>query len=335
LLLRAFARAFPNLRVFVPSCDPFNIHTLRPALSSLAERGIFLGTSSWKYPGWLGQLYDEQRYLTRNKFSNPRFERECLAEYAETFHSVCVDASYYRFPDPKFLDRIHGQVPDGFRFAHKVTDTITIKNFPRLPRHGAHAGKANPYFLDSQIFLKSFLQPLEKYRDKTGLIIFEFSRFYPRDYEHGRDFIDDLDVFLTELPTCDWDFAVELRNESLLRPEYFDTLDRQNVGHVYNHWQRMPPTGEQIDLRPPESLSGPCGMRLLLKPGRAYQDAVDSFQPYDRLQEERPEARQSAARFLRAHLDQSNPRRSAVYVNNRLEGNALQTIAAILEILGE
>ncbi|MCH7228765.1 hypothetical protein [Haloferula sp. A504] len=66
---------------------------LRPQLAELARNGLFVGTSSWKYPGWLGQLYEEPRYLTRGRFSHARFERECLAEYAEVFPTVCVDAS--------------------------------------------------------------------------------------------------------------------------------------------------------------------------------------------------------------------------------------------------
>jgi len=30
--------------------------------------------------------------------------------------------------------------------------------------------------------------------------MFEFSRFFPSDYEHGRDFVADLDKFLGNLP---------------------------------------------------------------------------------------------------------------------------------------
>ena len=60
----------------------------KPTLDELARGGICIGTSSWKYPGWCGQLYDEQRYLTRSKFSEAQFERECLAEYAQTFSTV-------------------------------------------------------------------------------------------------------------------------------------------------------------------------------------------------------------------------------------------------------
>ena len=106
-------------------------------LKSLAERQVFIGTSSWKYPGWCGQLYDEQRYLTRKKFSEAKFERECLTEYAQTFPSVCVDAGYYKFPTEKWIEGRCAQVKPDFRFPFKVTDEITIKQFPNHARHGA------------------------------------------------------------------------------------------------------------------------------------------------------------------------------------------------------
>ena len=82
------------------------------AVAALAQRNIFVGTSSWKYPGWIGQLYDEQRYLWRGKVSNARFERECLEEYGRVFKSVCVDAGYYRFPTEETLPKLVAQVPD-------------------------------------------------------------------------------------------------------------------------------------------------------------------------------------------------------------------------------
>ena len=37
--------------------------------------------------------YDEQRYLTRRKFSEAKFERECLAEHAQTFVPLGVEVS--------------------------------------------------------------------------------------------------------------------------------------------------------------------------------------------------------------------------------------------------
>lgn len=312
-----------------------NPRDLRAPLHRLAREGIYLGTSSWKYPGWLGQLYSPERYQYRGKVAKSRFEHHCLEEYAEVFPSVCVDASFYRFPGEKYLQELADQVPDGFLFSHKVTDTITIKHFPRHRRHGEFAGKDNPHYLDSNLFLNAFLKHLEPHRSKTGMIIFEFSRFYQRDYEHGRDFVGDLDSFLGALPTDEWDFGVEVRNASFLQEPYFEVLARHRVGHVYNQWQRMPSLREQTELHPPERAGAPVGSRLLLKCGRDYESAVQSFEPYDRIQEEQPEIRSAAAEMIHSLRTQPRGRRSYVYVNNRLEGNSLATITAILDLLQE
>jgi len=36
---------------------------LSQKLSSLADEGIYIGTSSWKYEGWLGQIYCASKKL--------------------------------------------------------------------------------------------------------------------------------------------------------------------------------------------------------------------------------------------------------------------------------
>lgn len=306
---------------------------LQSPLRRLATEGIHIGTSSWKYEGWLGQLYDPGRYTYRGKVARTRFERGCLEEYAEVFSTVCVDASFYRFPGASYLQGLVDQVPGGFRFSHKVTDTITIRHFPKLARHGDLAGKANPHFLDARLFRSSFLKPMEPHREQTGLLMFEFSRFYPRDYRHGRDFVRDLDTFLGELPTDEWDFGVEVRNAAFLEEPYFEVLERHGVAHVYNQWQQMPSLAEQLALHPADNSRAPVGARLLLKSGRRYEEAVDSFAPYDRLREPQPEVREAAAELVRTVRRSPNRRASYIYVNNRLEGNALATIEAILALL--
>jgi uncharacterized protein YecE (DUF72 family) len=214
-----------------------------------------------------------------------------------------------------------------------VTDTITLKHFPRHERHGELAGRDNPCYLDADIFLQSFLSPLQSHREKTGLIIFQFSHFYSSDYEYGRDFVDDLDAFLSKLPTDEWDFAVEIRNSSFLKKPYFETLARHGVGHVYNQWQRMPSLSRQLQLNAPDRKATPVGCRLLLKCGRPYKNAVESFQPYDRIKKKKNEARMASAGLVRQLLENPRGRRSYLYVNNRLEGNALATISAILALL--
>ena len=264
------------------------------------------------------------------KFAETRFKRDCLAEYAEVFKTVCVDAAYYTFPSQQYLESMVNQTPDDFLFRLKVTDTITIRKFPNLDRFGAQAGKANQNFFNADLFARAFLKPCEAVRSSIGLLMFEFSRFWPTDYEHGRDFIADLDKFLGQLPTG-WPYAVEMRNRNWLKPEYFECLARHQVTHVYNSWEAMPAVGEQMAL--PGSRTNPdlVAARFLLKPGGKYEQAVKAFEPYDRIKEENPEAR-AAGRALIAEGQAAGPKhRTFIYVNNRPEGNAIPTIAAMIE----
>src|ERR1051326_6130001 len=100
---------------------PFDRAQLATKLSELASKGVFIGTSSWKYEGWLGQLYSSAKYEYKGKFAKARFDRDCLAEYSEVFKTVCVDAAYYDFQRREYLERMFAQVPDDFRFGFKVT----------------------------------------------------------------------------------------------------------------------------------------------------------------------------------------------------------------------
>lgn len=298
--------------------------------ASLAADGVFIGTSSWKYQGWLNQLYTPGRYEYRGKVATTRFERDCLAEYAEVFTTVCVDAAYYTFPRPDYLPKLAAQVPPNFQFGFKVTDAITLRKFPNLPRFGPKAGLPNPDFLNADLFASAFLKPCEAIRPQVGVLMFEFSKFYATDYQHGRDFVADLDRFLGALP-AGWPYAVEMRNKHWLAPDYFQCLTRHGVTHVFNHWSDMPPVNDQMAL--PGSRTHPqlIAARFLLKPGRRYEEAVKTFEPYERVQEPNPEAR-AAGQALIAEGQAAGPvRKTFIYINNRLEGNALGTLAAMVD----
>lgn len=297
--------------------------------ASLAAQGVYIGTSSWKYAGWCGQIYDLARYEYQGKFALTRFNRDCLREYAEVFKTVCVDAAYYTYPSAKFLEGMVTQTPDDFLFAFKVTDAVTIKRFPSLERFGERAGKPNEDFLKAEVFCKEFLQPCTPIRSRVGLLMFEFSRFWMADYQHGRDFVGDLDKFLGQLPKG-WPYGVEMRNRNWLRPEYFNCLARHQVTHVFNSWSAMPEVGEQMAL--PGSRTNPdlVAARFLLKPGRKYEQAVKSFEPYDRIKEEYPQARAAGQALVKEGQTAGPKRKTFIYVNNRLEGNAIATIMAMI-----
>jgi uncharacterized protein YecE (DUF72 family) len=293
---------------------------------------VFIGTSSWKYAGWRGMLYDEARYVYRGKFSESRFERLCLAEYAEVFQTVSVDAAFYKFPDRHWLEEMVSQVPADFQFALKVTDEITTRRFPAISRLGPRAGKANENFLNADLFASSFLAACEPLRRNIGLLLFEFSSFQTTDFPHGRDFVTTLERFLSGLPK-DWRYGVEIRNRTFLHPDYFAALARHGVTHIYNSWERMPPIHEQLALAGSQTTADLLIARFLLKPGRRYADAVKLFSPYARVKEPYEEGRAAAVALAKQAARSGGKTKAFIYLNNRFEGNALETIAAILDEL--
>lgn len=309
----------------------FDLGYYRVRLAALAERGIYVGTSSWKYEGWLGQVYSSARYEYRGRFASTRFERDCLREYAETFRTVCVDAAYYTFPEETKLRELADQVPENFRFAFKTTDEVTLKRFPNLPRFGLRAGLVNENFLNAPLFIAKFLGPLEAIRPKVGPVIIEFSKFHSRDYASGAEFVADLDRFFAALPKG-WLFGVELRNRQWLGPEYLACLQRHGVTPVYNSWSDMPPVEEQIGIVGDQRTDAATVARFLLKPGRKYEEAVLKFKPYTHTQEVYDSGRVSIATLIKRGWLKPSRNGTYLYINNRLEGNAVNTVLAVLEL---
>jgi uncharacterized protein YecE (DUF72 family) len=300
---------------------------LAPALQRLARENVFLGTSSWKYEGWMGQIYSRERYLSRGRFSQKKFEAECLDEYAKTFPVVCGDFSFYQFPSDAFWERLFHSAPPTLLFAFKVPDEITVKRFPAQPRYGPRAGQENETYLNVDLFASSFLRPLEAYRRQVATLIFEFGTFSQKSYPDLGAFLVDLDRFLGALPEGHR-YAVEIRNSELLAPEYFDCLRAHGVAHVFNSWTRMPNLSTQMAL--PNAYTADFTVtRALLRPGRPYEEAVKKFSPYQSIQEPNPGARGAIRRLIAAGREKRQP--SYIFVNNRLEGNAPQTIEAIID----
>jgi len=315
-----------NLSLFEEDGSPAS-RSLGPRLRELAAGRIYFGTSSWKYEGWLGQVYSPGRYETRGRFSKKKFNESCLAEYAETFPVVCGDFSFYQFPSNEYWSRLFHSAPSSLLYAFKVPEDITVKTFPTHARYGARGGRENENFLNSGLFERAFVKPLEPFREQVAALIFEFGAFSRKSYEGVAPFTEDLDRFLGTLPDG-LRYSVEVRNPEFLAPEYFECLRSHNVSHVFNAWARMPELGSQIAI--PEAFTADFTVaRALLKRGRGYENAVKLFQPYDRIQEPQPKVR-GALRDL-ASRARANSQPAFVFVNNRLEGNAPDTIAAVVE----
>jgi uncharacterized protein YecE (DUF72 family) len=311
-----------NLSLF-DSPPSFDKEALARRLRALAEQRIFIGTSSWKYDGWLGQIYTRERYLSRGKFSQKTFEAECLKEFAETFPIVCGDFSFYQFPKPEFWKKLFTNAPPQLQFALKVPEEVTVEVFPRHPRYGPRAGRTNEAYLNADAFRAMFLEPLEPYRSRIACLIFEFGARGAT----AKEFVAQMAPFFDLLPDT-FRYSVEVRNREFLVPLYFDALREHRAAHVFNAWTKMPPLEEQIAIR--EAFTADFTVvRALLRAGRAYETAVETFAPYSKIQDENPEGRM-ALRDLIARMKEER-RTSYIFANNRFEGNAPETIRAITE----
>lgn len=301
--------------------------SLKQRLQRWTERGVYFGTSSWKYEGWLGQVYMRDRYLVRGKLSTKRFEQHCLEEYAEIFPSVCGDFSFYQFYSESFWQRLFAQVPATFQFGFKVPEVITAPSFPDHARYGQLRGKKNPSFLNADLLRREFLNRLTPHVAQVGYIVFQFPQL-PKAGE--AEFVRELDRMLASLPDI-FRYGIEIRNESLLGEDYFGCLRRHRVGHVFNSWTRMPPIRKQLDL-PGSITSDVVVSRVLLRPGRTYEQAVKMFQPYDEVKDPYPQGYLDVAKLVRT-VARVTGRKIYVAVNNRYTGNAPNAIEAILNEL--
>ncbi|HLG94950.1 MAG TPA: DUF72 domain-containing protein [Bryobacteraceae bacterium] len=315
-----------NLSLFEEP-QQFDRARLHSKLSTLASQNIFIGTSSWKYEGWIGQIYSRDRYLVHGRFSEKRFQAECLNEYAETFPIVCGDFSFYQFPSETYWQRLFASAAPVLKYAFKVPEEVTVKSFPTHPRYGPRAGEKNPTFLNAELFKNAFLDLLTPYRQRVAVLILEFGAFSKQACGDVGDFLTHLDPFLASLPDT-FRYAVEVRNPDFLGAQYFNCLRQHRIAHVLNGWTRMPAL--PVQMRLPQAFTADFSVaRALLRQGRPYEQAVAMFSPYKQVQDPNPEARRALRDLIARAREHHEP--SYIFVNNRLEGNAPQTIEAIVD----
>jgi uncharacterized protein YecE (DUF72 family) len=256
-----------------------------------------------------------------------------LEEYAAfpLFRTVGIDSSYYGPPTEAVLNSYAEHLPAGFPCISKVWGQLTIHTFTKA-QDPDKAGKVNPDFLNPELFIEEIYRPYQRhFAEHTGPFVFEFQTIAKSSRIGPEGFAGRLDEFFSELPR-DAQYAVEIRNDDFLTPMYFAVLREHSVAHVFSSWTRMPPIGHQLDL--PGSVSGPFLLaRALLRPGRTYEEAVDVFAPYDRIREPNPKLRRDLARLVDQAVKLKIP--AYLLVNNRAEGSAPLTIAAVAEMLPE
>ena len=283
---------------------------------------VLLGTSTWTYEGWKGQVYNRP-------YPKSRFKQDCLAEYADhqfegekLFRTVGIDHSFYGPPSARQLAHYASLLPAGFKVCAKVWEEITVPAYPSGLRYAKKFG-ANPHFLDAEYFIEQVLAPFgEAFEEHTGPFILEFQR----TGIEPNDFLPRLDKFLSQIPSR-FEYAVEVRNPAVLGAEYQSILKAHGVSHIYTHLYGMPSPSQQ-HAKLGETFTAPFVLMRLLTPlDKKYHDAVKAYQPYDKLVRPLPDMRRQTVDLVKKAV--ADQRRAYVLVNNRSEGNAPDTVKAL------
>jgi uncharacterized protein YecE (DUF72 family) len=291
-------------------------------LASRLPRRLRMGTSSWTFPGWRGIVYPEATAAAQ-------LSRDGLRHYCRhpLLGTVGIDRGFYApIPEPD-LRRYAAQLPPDFPGCAKAPAAVTS-----LMSLGGGRAARNRDFLSVERFVREMLEPFGRaFAGHCGPFILQFPPFPVRLAPSPEDFAEQLDAFLAGLPPG-FRYAVEIRDAYLATEQYAEVLRRHGASHVYNYWTAMPRPGEQASLLPPSFFPFTV-VRLLLRPGRGYEEERRDFAPFDRLVRPDEGMRREVAGILRSGLAAGND--AFVLVNNKAEGSAPLTIEALAEILAQ
>jgi len=167
---------------------------------------VHIGTSGWVYPHWRGVFYP-QRLPQRSWF----------AHYAQTFHTVEINNSFYRLPSPAIFQAWRAQAPTGFVYALKASRFIT------------HVRR-----------LKDFQEPLQRFLTGAsvlgpalGPVLYQLPPNWKVDA--GR-----FNAFLEGLPGG-YTHVVEFRDPSWTSEEIFHLMERRGVVHCLHDYPGAAP----------------------------------------------------------------------------------------------
>jgi uncharacterized protein YecE (DUF72 family) len=285
-----------------------------PEVAELANRlpaGIYLGGSTWSFPGWAGLVYDRV-------YPAARLAHHGLAAYARhpLLRAVGIDRTHYQPLPAEELAKYAAAVPRDFLFLVKAHEACTLVSFPDHPRYGAERGQPNPRFLDAGYAAGEVVAPyVAGLGVKGGALLFQFA---PQDLGPPRRFAARLGAFLAALPRGPL-YAVELRNRELLTADYAAALAAGGACHCLNVHPRMPDVRVQAHLAGVAAAPLTLG-RWLLGSGATYETASKRFAPFNRLAAPDRTARRALAELAREAL--AAGRRFLLTVNNNAEGCA-------------
>jgi uncharacterized protein YecE (DUF72 family) len=304
---------------------PASVHEEIATLAARLPPQIFLGTSSWYFPGWKDIVWDrapDQKTLAR----------EGLRAYAQhpLLRTVGIDRTYYApLPASEFA-RYAEQAPANFRALIKAPSAITTP--APLAGKSATGNAHKDHFLDAEYAVRRYIEPCTQgMGDKAGVLLFQFPPLRREFSREPAQFIHRLKEFLKCLPQGPL-YAIELRNSEFFCADYAETLAASGARHCIGIHPRTPDLAQQLAVV--RGLPrGALVVRWNLNPntGRAYDEAKELYSPFDRLVDEDAATRNEIARLCiaQAKADQA----AFVIINNKAEGSAPLSVIKLAEAI--
>lgn len=291
---------------------------------------VYLGTSSWSFPGWQGIVYGAAS-------NEAQLARAGLAAYSQhpLLRAVGIDRGFYQ---PLSREQFAGyarQVPEGFRFVVKAPALIT----DAYTRGGSGAPETkNPHFLDAAAALEQYVAPaIGGLGAKAGPLVFQLSplpRALVQEVDEVQALIGRIGDFIARLPKVVGGmapiYAIEPRNAELLTPRFVRTLREAGARLCVSLHARMPEASRQsaalhaMDAAPEEGdnwrLKGPLVVRWNLHAGLRYDEAKNRYAPFDRLIDADIVTRGTLTHLIHVAIKSGQP--AFVIANNKAEGSA-------------
>ena len=179
------------------------------------ECSVLIGTSGYSYTEWI----DDGFYPPGTKSS------EMLCQYAQQFQIVELNYTWYQMVRAEAVSRMMEKAPANFRFAAKLTRTITHERDSRWQEQLA--------------LFKAGIQPLIP---QLVAILIQL----PPDFDRTTSNRHYLAKLLDELE--EYPVAVEFRNSSWAVDAVFSELERRNVSLVCVDEPNLPGLFPLVDL---------------------------------------------------------------------------------------
>jgi len=288
---------------------PDAIRTLAQSLPS----SLYLGTSSWAFPGWADLVY-------AHTYDERTLSRQGLSAYSKhpLFRCVSIDRTFYAPISAQTFRSYAEQVPDTFRFAVKVPASLLSQSLP-------HTHAPNPDFLNPDQAESIFFEPLHQgLGNKLGWVLLQCPPQPDSITRSPSIFYDGLCQLLERAKRYQLPTMVEIRDRALLTPELVKRLISLDTRLCLSLHPRLPGLPAQFRIQaafPP----GPLFIRWNLNRQLSYNSALERYAPFHTRQDPDEEAHQYLAQHIHAWL---NNTKQPVWVlaNNKAEGCAPLTL---------